>query len=174
MEVNVHGTFLVTSLVSAAMKSQNAKQVSAAYPERGTTRGSIVNLASITSHIAVPRMVQYTTSKHAVLGITKIAGKSRGPMADSLIDKMTAIDNIPHGIRVNCVCPTWTDTPLVQRAMEVVPGLEHSMLSGIPMGRLCRAEEVADTVLYLCSSRSSFTTGASLILDGGMSLGART
>lgn len=63
---------------------------------------------------------------------------------------------------------------MVQTAMEVVPGLERLMVSGIPMGRLCTPEEVADTVLYLCSPRSSFTTGTGVIMDGGMSLGAQT
>jgi NAD(P)-dependent dehydrogenase (short-subunit alcohol dehydrogenase family) len=77
MDINVNGTFLVTSLVSAAMKSQDAKQVSAAHPKRGTTRGSIVNLASVSSYISVPSMVQYTTSKYAVLGITRTAGKQK-------------------------------------------------------------------------------------------------
>ncbi|KAF3018786.1 hypothetical protein E8E14_000563 [Neopestalotiopsis sp. 37M] len=157
MDINVNGTFLVTSLVSAAMKSQDAKRVSAAYPERGTTRGSIVNLASVSSYISVPSMVQYTTSKYAVLGITRTA----------------ALDNVPHEIHVNCVCPTWTDTPMVQTAMEVVPGLEESLLSGIPMGRLARPEEVADTVIHLCSPKSSFTTGTGVIMDGGMSLGLK-
>ncbi|KAK8104972.1 NAD(P)-binding protein [Apiospora kogelbergensis] len=158
LEINVHGTFLVTSLVSAAMKTQDRKPVHPQQPARGTTRGAIVNLASVSSYISVPSMVQYTTSKHAVLGITRTA----------------AYDHVADGIRVNCVCPSWTDTPMVQTAMEVVPGLERLMVSGIPMGRLCTPEEVADTVLYLCSPRSSFTTGTGVIMDGGMSLGAQT
>ncbi|KAK8119739.1 uncharacterized protein PG998_004365 [Apiospora kogelbergensis] len=158
LEINVHGTFLVTSMASAAMKTQDPKPVHPQQPARGTTRGVIVNLASVSSYISVPSMVQYTTSKHAVLGITRTA----------------AYDHVADGIRVNCVCPSWTDTPMVQTAMEVVPGLEQLMTSGIPMGRLCTPEEVADTVLYLCSPRSSFTTGTGIIMDGGMSLGAQT
>jgi NAD(P)-dependent dehydrogenase (short-subunit alcohol dehydrogenase family) len=155
VEVNINGTFLVTSLISAVMKAQDAVPVFEHEPERGLTRGSIVNLASISSYISVPGMVQYTTSKHAVLGITKTA----------------AIDNVAHGIRVNCICPSWTDTPMVQRAIEVVPGLEQSLLSSIPMGRLGRPEEVADTVVFLSCHRSSFTTGSGIIMDGGMSIG---
>ena len=73
-EVNVNGTFLVVSSVSAAMKSQEPRPISSIYPERGTTRGAIVNLASVSSYISVPSMVQYTTSKYAMLGITKTAG----------------------------------------------------------------------------------------------------
>ncbi|KAK8057210.1 NAD(P)-binding protein [Apiospora saccharicola] len=158
LELNVHGAFLVTSLISAAMKSQEPRPVHEKYPERGTQRGVIVNLASISSYITLPHMVQYNTSKHAVLAITKTA----------------AIDNVANGIRVNCICPTWTDTPMVKEATQVVTGLEQRLLVGIPMGRLCRPEEVADTVLYLCSHRSSFTTGAGIIMDGGMSLSCKT
>ncbi|KAI0013829.1 hypothetical protein F4779DRAFT_561491 [Xylariaceae sp. FL0662B] len=158
LEVNVHGTFLVTSLVSAAMKSQEPKEVDVAFPERGATRGTIVNMASVSSLITVPGMVQYNTCKHAILGITKTA----------------AIDNIPNHIRVNCVCPSWTDTAMTQRAIEVVPGLEQSLLAGVPMGRLARPEEVADVALFLCGPKSSFMTGTSLIVDGGMSLSCKT
>ncbi|KAK8091636.1 hypothetical protein PG997_001997 [Apiospora hydei] len=182
LEVNVHGTFLVTRAVSAAMKAQDPKPVHAKYPERGTSRGVIVNLASVSSHICLPNMVQYNTSKHAVLGITKTAGMVvtfRPPPLltadfDSDLSSGLAIDNVSHGIRVNCVCPTWTDTPMITRAMEVVPGLEQRLLTGMPMGRLCRPEEVADTVLYLCSPRSSFTTGTGMIMDGGMSLSIKS
>ncbi|KAI0809867.1 NAD(P)-binding protein [Xylaria sp. FL0064] len=158
LDVNVNGTFLVTSLMSNAMRAQDPKPLDAKFPAHGTTRGAIVNLASVSSFISVPCMIQYTTSKHAVLGITKTA----------------AIDNVAHNIRVNCVCPTWTDTPMVQRAMEVVPGLEQSLLAGVPMGRLARPEEVANVVIFLSSPKSSFMTGSSLIVDGGMSLACKT
>ncbi|KAI0206464.1 NAD(P)-binding protein [Astrocystis sublimbata] len=158
LDVNVNGIFLVTSLVSKAMKNQEAKPVDREIPAHGNTRGAVVNLSSVSSYISVPNMVQYTTSKHAVLGITKTA----------------AIDNVAHDIRVNCVCPSWTDTPMVQTAMEVVPGLEESFLEGVPMGRLARPEEVANVAIFLCSPKSSFMTGTSLIVDGGMSLACKT
>lgn len=84
-----------------------------------------------------------------------------------------ALDNAPLSIRVNCVCPTWTDTPMTRRATEVAPGLEEALLATIPMGRLGRPEEAADAPIFLSSSRSSFTTGTLLILDGGMTLGSK-
>ncbi|KAI0397981.1 NAD(P)-binding protein [Xylariaceae sp. FL0594] len=158
MDVNVHGTFLVTSLVSAAMKAQEAEVVDVSSPQRGTTRGTIVNMSSLSSFVTVPSMVQYTTSKHAVIGITKSA----------------AIDNVPHNIRVNCICTTWADTPMIRRAMEVAPELEQALVSGIPMGRLVTAKNVADAALFLCGPKSSFMTGTSLIVDGGMSLVCKT
>ncbi|KAM4060149.1 short chain dehydrogenase [Hirsutella rhossiliensis] len=73
IDVNVNGTFLFNSLLSAAMKVQEPRQVGD--PARGTTRGSIVNLASVSSFMAVPNMVQYTTCKHAIIGLTKTAGE---------------------------------------------------------------------------------------------------
>ncbi|KAK7750702.1 hypothetical protein SLS62_007402 [Diatrype stigma] len=75
LRVHVHGTFLVTSLVSAAMASQEPKQIDASIPQRGSVRGSIVNLASVTSLITPPNIVPYSAAKHAVLGITRTAGK---------------------------------------------------------------------------------------------------
>jgi NAD(P)-dependent dehydrogenase (short-subunit alcohol dehydrogenase family) len=74
MDVNVKGTFLVTRDVSAIMAKQEARLYDAASPERGSTRGSIVVMGSAASFAAQPNMVQYTTSKHAVLGLVKNAG----------------------------------------------------------------------------------------------------
>lgn len=59
---------------------------------------------------------------------------------------------------------------MTRRATDVAPGLEQALLANIPLGRLGRPEEAADAVLFLCSSSSSFTTGTSLVLDGGMTL----
>lgn len=59
---------------------------------------------------------------------------------------------------------------MTRRATDVAPGLEQGLLATIPLGRLGRPEEAADAVIFLCSARSSFTTGSSLVLDGGMTL----
>ncbi|KAI1362867.1 hypothetical protein F5Y08DRAFT_310832 [Xylaria arbuscula] len=158
LRVNAMGTFLVTRYISAAMKIQEAIPVSStATCDRGSTRGAIVNVGSLASFIAQPHMVQYTASKHAVLGITRNA----------------AIDNAAHGIRINCLCPSWVDTPMVQRAVEGVPGLKETIESVIPMRRIARPEEIADVALFLCSSASSYMTGCSMVVDGGTSLGAK-
>ncbi|KAJ8126553.1 hypothetical protein O1611_g7085 [Lasiodiplodia mahajangana] len=102
-------------------------------------------------------MVQYNTAKHGVLAICKTA----------------AIDLVADGIRVNCVCPAWTATPMVEKANQKFPGLEEAMMQQVPMGRLALPQEIAETVLFLCSPRSSYVTGSSMIVDGGMSLGVR-
>jgi NAD(P)-dependent dehydrogenase (short-subunit alcohol dehydrogenase family) len=75
LQVNVTGTFLVTRVVSAAMKSQEARMVKPGSPERGVSRGSIVIIGSASAFVATAGMTQYTTAKHAVLGITKNAGE---------------------------------------------------------------------------------------------------
>ena len=127
---------------------------------------------------------QYTSCKHAIIGLTKTAGRlfihfllpSRtlylfaSSEKKTPIDSIKALDNAPLGIRVNCVCPTWTDTPMTRRATEVAPGLEQALLATIPLGRLGRPEEAADAVIFLCSPRASFTTGTGMVLDGGMTL----
>ncbi|QSZ36201.1 hypothetical protein DSL72_007327 [Monilinia vaccinii-corymbosi] len=154
LKVNATGTFIVTRTMSAIMKAQESHPIDPSFPGRGTTRGSIVNLGSASSFVATPKMVQYTASKHAVIGITKNA----------------ALDNAAYGVRVNSVCPSWVDTPMMRKAMDDIPGLEKMIESAVPLGRIATAEEVADTVMFLCSPKSSYATGCNLILDGGTTL----
>ncbi|RYP29949.1 hypothetical protein DL767_006482 [Monosporascus sp. MG133] len=140
LDTNVTGTFLVTKAVSAIMRSQEPRSNNPNSPERGVSRGSIVNMGSASSFASSPRMVQYTTSKFAVLGLTK----------------NSALDNAAYGIRVNCVCPSWVDTPMVRRAIEDVPGLDEQIKTAVPMGRIASADEIADAVIFLSSPKSSY------------------
>jgi NAD(P)-dependent dehydrogenase (short-subunit alcohol dehydrogenase family) len=75
LNVNTTGTFLLTRLASAVMKTQEPRVSDPQSPGRGRTRGAIVNPGSASSFVAAPRMIQYTVSKHAVVGIIKNAGK---------------------------------------------------------------------------------------------------
>ncbi|KAI5854488.1 hypothetical protein GGS23DRAFT_590597 [Durotheca rogersii] len=156
LDVNATGTFLVTREASIVMRSQKLLPASPTSPGRGPTRGSIVNLGSGSSLIASPGILPYTTSKHAVLGLTK----------------NSALDNAAYGIRVNCVCPSWTDTPMVQAAINGTEDLAKLIAAAVPIGRMALPEEVADTVVFLCSPRSSYMTGSSLVVDGGTTLTA--
>ena len=74
LDVNVLGMFLCTRALSAAMKKQELRAVSKTNAKRGSTRGVIVNMGSCSGFVATPMLSQYTTSKHAVLGLTKNAG----------------------------------------------------------------------------------------------------
>lgn len=114
--------------------------------------GAIVNIASVAGLIGAPKAADYTASKHAVVGITKSA----------------ALDYAKSGIRVNAVCPAYTDTAMVQGAIAGNPVMASIMTRAIPMGRLGLAEEIAEAVVWLCSDASSFVTGHSLVLDGGL------
>ncbi|POS71440.1 short-chain dehydrogenase/reductase SDR [Diaporthe helianthi] len=161
LEVNVTGTFLVTRAASAVMAAQEPLPQfqrrgpgNEAVAGRSAFRGVIVNMASAASYVSTPGMVQYTTSKHAVLGLSKNA----------------ALDNAAHGIRVNCICASWVHTPMVQKAIDNVPGLDKMIEAAVPMGRMALSDEIADSVIFLCSPRSSFITGCGLIVDGGTTL----
>ncbi|KAI0150575.1 hypothetical protein GGR57DRAFT_493082 [Xylariaceae sp. FL1272] len=83
----------------------------------GTSRGFIVLLGSVSSVTATAGTTSYTTSKHAIVGHTKSAA-------------------VRYGIRVNCVCPSWADTPMVRRVTGDFPGAEQQIIAQLPMGRL--------------------------------------
>ncbi|KAF5620207.1 short-chain dehydrogenase reductase SDR [Fusarium sp. NRRL 52700] len=151
IQVNTAGMFLVTREASITMRAQEPVAITAG---RGPSRGAIVNLGSASSMVASPGVLPYTTSKHAALGLTK----------------NSALDNASHGIRVNCVCPSWTDTPMTRQALEGVQGLVEFVRAAVPMGRIATPDEVADAVIFLCSSRASYITGTALIVDGGTTL----
>ncbi len=115
--------------------------------------GSIVNVGSIAGLLGPEGRSAYGTSKWALRGLTRVAS---GEFARD-------------GIRVNCVLPGPIQSPML-RAEDVAGALTH-----LPLGRLGRAEEVARTVIFLCSDASSFITGADIPIDGGFTaVGPRT
>ncbi|KAI2602117.1 hypothetical protein GGR54DRAFT_625628 [Hypoxylon sp. NC1633] len=152
--VNVKGTMLCVRAVSQAMKEQEYRVSEGRTGPRNAGRGSIINMASANSFVAMPEIVQYTAAKHAVLGITKTA----------------ALDNAPHGIRVNAVCPSWVETPMADKAFAGNPDMLAAISDGIPMGRIACAEEVSDVVLFLSGPKASYVTGAGWLVDGGTTL----
>ncbi|KAK1146340.1 hypothetical protein N8T08_003127 [Aspergillus melleus] len=152
--VNVKGTFNCLKAVSAAMKRQDVMTVPSRTGPREVGRGAIIALGSCNSYVATPRIVQYTTAKHAVLGMVKNA----------------ALDNAPYKIRVNAVCPSWVDTPMTDEAIEGDPNLKHIIRRVVPLGRIAHPEEVSDAIMFLSSPRSSYMTGGGLLVDGGATL----
>lgn len=89
-----------------------------------------------------------------------------------ILTYVPALDNAGHGIRVNCVCPSWVDTPMVRQAIDGVEGLAQIIQQAVPIRRIATPAEVADAVIFLCSPRSSYVTGCGFIVDGGTTLTA--
>jgi NAD(P)-dependent dehydrogenase (short-subunit alcohol dehydrogenase family) len=116
--------------------------------------GAIVNMGSVTGLIGSVGAAAYSASKHGVIGLTKSA----------------ALENAKSGIRVNAVCPGFTETPMAERIFRV-PQIHKHVLSCHPIGRLGRPMEIAEAVLWMCSDRASFMTGETLVLDGGFLAG---
>jgi 2-keto-3-deoxy-L-fuconate dehydrogenase len=121
-------------------------------------RGAIINMASVASNIrGVPNRCAYGASKAAVIGLTK----------------SVAIDYVGKGIRCNAICPGTVDTPSLQdRINSAADPVEarRAFIARQPMGRLGRAEEIAQALVYLASDDAEFVTGQSFVIDGGMTV----
>lgn len=113
--------------------------------------GSIVNAASVSGLLAIPTASHYVASKHAVLGLTKTA----------------AVEYGKYGIRVNTVSPAAVRTGMLLDVFGSEQAVDR-MAAAHPIGRIGRPEEIADAVSWLFSDRSSYYTGQSLTLDGGL------
>jgi NAD(P)-dependent dehydrogenase (short-subunit alcohol dehydrogenase family) len=116
--------------------------------------GSIVNMASINSFVAWPNDAAYTTSKGALLMLTRAL----------------ALDVAGRGVRANAVCPGVIDTPLTDSFLALADdsgALRREYEQVAPLGRMGTAREIANCVLFLASEESSFVTGAALVVDGG-------
>jgi NAD(P)-dependent dehydrogenase (short-subunit alcohol dehydrogenase family) len=138
--VNLKGTYLMSRAALEVM-----------VPRR---RGVIVNAGSIAGVRAVPDRAAYVTTKFGIVGLTKAM----------------ALDHVKDGIRVNAVCPGTTQTPWIDERLREAPDPKAALATLVarqPMGRLGTVEEMAAAYLFLASDESTFTTGATLLVDGG-------
>ncbi len=137
MDINVKGVWLSMKYEIPAMLK--------------TGGGSIVNTSSGLGVIGMPGIEIYVASKHAVIGLTKSAALEFGK----------------QGIRVNAVLPAVIDTDMFQRFAGEKPEFRAQITALHPIGRIGKSEEIADAAIWLSSSKSSFVTGHSLLVDGG-------
>lgn len=138
--LNVRSHFVAAQAVLAPMRAQGG--------------GSVIVTSSNSGVQHDREMIAYCTTKHAVLAMTR----------------QMAADYAHENIRFNALCPGFIDTPF-NRGFEVQMGgrdeLEKYISSAIPMGRFGTVEEIADSIVFLASDRSSFMTGHALVVDGG-------
>src|SRR5437773_10199620 len=113
--------------------------------------GAIVNCSSIGGLIGLPGRAIYHASKHGVIGLTKSA----------------ALEYASRGIRINAVCPVTIETPMVARMIADGELSVDDAVAGQPIGRLGRGDEIAASVLWLCSPGPSLIGGVALPVDGG-------
>jgi NAD(P)-dependent dehydrogenase (short-subunit alcohol dehydrogenase family) len=119
--------------------------------ERGG--GSVVNVASFVALAgAATSQISYTASKGAVLSMSR----------------ELAVEFARQGVRVNALCPGPVETPLLMRLFDETPGALERRLVHIPMGRLAHAKEIAQGALFLASDDSSYVTGSTFLVDGGI------
>jgi NAD(P)-dependent dehydrogenase (short-subunit alcohol dehydrogenase family) len=137
MDINVKGVWLSMKYEIPRMLVQGG--------------GAIVNSSSVAGVVGFPGIGIYAASKHAVVGLTKTA----------------ALEYSGQGIRINAVNPAAIDTEMIDRLANGMNTKKDDLSTLHLIGRIGRVEEVAEAVLWLCSSKASFVTGHSLIVDGG-------
>ena len=143
MAVNARGVFLGMKYVGRAMRVNNS--------------GSIVNISSVSGIGGGRHVIAYTASKHAVVGMTKLA----------------AAELSAFKIRVNALCPAPTATEMMfamerSQSPDDPEAVRRGMAKMIPLGRYGEPDEIANAILFLASDAASFITGTAIPIDGGL------
>lgn len=140
MDINMGGTFLTMNMILPIMKESGS--------------GAIVNVASELAIVGYPELAAYTATKGAMVAMSRSA----------------SLEAIKYGVRINCVCPGATDTPIFWEG-ETDPVRMKKMLDQVaiekPIGRLITTDEVASGIIFLASDEASGVVGACLVIDGG-------
>jgi 3-hydroxybutyrate dehydrogenase len=145
LQTNLTGSYLCSKLVLPHMK--------------GPGYGRIINLSSVLGRFGVPGYAAYCTAKHGIIGFTKAV----------------ALEVAERGITVNAVCPTWVDTAMARQGMEETAGVlgmssedfRNLAIAAVPIKRMADVEEIASTILFLCSPMAAAITGQAINVCGG-------
>jgi NAD(P)-dependent dehydrogenase (short-subunit alcohol dehydrogenase family) len=143
LDINLKGTFLCMKYEARAMLA-------------GGTGKAIVNIGSVNSFLGFQTGSAYVTSKHGLIGLTSCV----------------SAELAPQGIRVNLVCPGFVDTPMHQRIRGILGDAvyDDTLLPTVHVRRPGRPEEIAQSIVFLCSDEASYITGTTLTPDGGFTL----
>jgi len=143
LDINLKGTFLCMKYEARAMLD-------------GGHGGAIVNIGSVNSFLGFQTGSAYVTSKHGLIGLTTCV----------------SAELAPQGIRVNLVCPGFIDTPMHRRGRGILGDelYDKGVLPRVHLRRAGRPEEIARSILFLCSDEASYITGTTLTPDGGFTL----
>ena len=142
IDINIKGVWNGCSAALPHMKEQGS--------------GAIVNVGSLASILGLPKQAAYSTTKAAVLNMTRTIAAEAGP----------------YGVRANAVCPGFTETQMLDEYLEKQGDpdeAQKAMAEQYPLKRLGKPDEIADAILFLASDESSFVTGHGLVVDGGFS-----
>jgi NAD(P)-dependent dehydrogenase (short-subunit alcohol dehydrogenase family) len=145
LDVNLKGTFLCLKYEARAMLA-------------GGGGGAIVNVGSVNSFLGFATGSAYVSSKHGQIGLTSCV----------------SAELAPQGIRVNLVCPGFIDTPMHQRGRGLLGDelYDKVLIPRVHVRRAGRPEEIAKTIVFLCSDEASYISGSTLTADGGFALTA--
>ena len=141
IQTNVNGLFALTREVVKVMLPRQ--------------QGVIINIASMAAMYGLPKAIGYTSSKSAVLGMTRGLATELGPT----------------GIRVNAVSPGFIYSAMTDKALNADPDRKRRAIDRTPMGRMGEVEDIGYAAVYLASDAAKFVTGANLAVDGGNSIG---
>jgi NAD(P)-dependent dehydrogenase (short-subunit alcohol dehydrogenase family) len=143
LDINLKGTFLCLQHEARAMLA-------------GAHGGAIVNVGSVNSFLGFPTGSAYVTSKHGLIGLTS----------------SVSAELAPQGIRVNLVCPGFIDTPMHHRGRAILGDeiYDKFLSQSVHLKRAGRPEEIAQTIVFLCSDEASYISGTTVTPDGGFTL----